>query len=98
VLEELKHREREVRELRELTNHKDEAQELRELALMYNKWGHEPPAMLYNEGDTYTHTPTTPSPPYSPTYNDNDRYAPTPASPMPPPLYLLPHAPCLRHV
>jgi hypothetical protein len=85
-LQELKHGEREVRELRELANHEDEAQELRELVLMYDKWGHEPPASLYNEhgdtsGPTYAHTPATPSLPCSPAYDDDDRYAPTPTNP-----------------
>jgi hypothetical protein len=94
-LRELEHGEREVHELRELANHEDEAQELRELALMYDKWGCEPPASLYNEhgntnGPTYVHTPATPSPPYSPAYDNNNRYAHAPTNPYSHPPRTLP--------
>jgi hypothetical protein len=45
--------------------------ELAELEDMYAKWGHEPPAALFNElggtsNPTYAHTPATPSPPSLP--------------------------------
>jgi hypothetical protein len=94
-LQELEHGEHEVHELRELAYHEDEAQELRELTLMYDKWGHEPPASLYNEhGDTsrptHVHAPTTPSPPCLPIYDDGSRYTRTPTYPYSHPPCTLP--------
>jgi len=68
----------------------DEALELAELENMYEKWGHEPPAALYNERDTHAHAPATPSPRYVPMYYDDDRYAPTPTNPHSHPPHPLP--------
>jgi hypothetical protein len=68
----------------------DEALELAELENMYEKWGHEPPAVLYNECDTRAHAPATPSPRCVPTYYDDDRYAPTPTNPHSHPPHPLP--------
>jgi len=68
----------------------DEALELTELENMYEKWGHEPPAALYNERDTHAHAPATPFPRCVPMYYDDDRYAPTPTNPHSHPPHPLP--------
>ena len=59
---------------------------------MYKKWGHEPPATLYNErgganAPNYTHAPTTPTLLCLPTHDSNDMcVSPSPLSFTPAPI------------